>query len=142
MVVFCVDISGSMSAAVANSSNSRLECVKLAVQAQIQTLKQRSPSTRVAVVVFGSSVSVIVDNGRTLPVESTIQTSYEALITKGHTLAASCVDEVGTSGDMFVRKVFAHTPTSTASAQRCEQMFAWFVSTITRSIYMASGTCR
>eukprot|EP00041_Stephanoeca_diplocostata_P022556 m.539834 g.539834 ORF g.539834 m.539834 type:complete len:1135 (-) comp22093_c0_seq3:103-3507(-) len=105
MVVFCVDVSASMGAAVANCEHNRLECVKLAVQTQIRALQRCSPFTRVAVVVFGSSVSVVVDGGRMLNVESAIQSRYDALISKGRTIAASCTAAVETAGDMLFKKV-------------------------------------
>lgn len=71
-IIFCIDISGSMSQQqeYKGSSNkyikrpgfiTRLECVKFAIDEQLRKLIQDSPDVKVGFVLFGTSVTVLGD---------------------------------------------------------------------------------
>ena len=106
MVVFCVDISGSMSTTTAVPGGielyqlgrrdhvSRLDCIKAAIHAQLQEMQKSDPACVPVIILFGSSVTVIADNARSLPVESRIENDTEALIQKGRSFRGKCTHTV------------------------------------------------
>jgi hypothetical protein len=69
MVVFCVDISSSMSTRVRAGNGkqlSRLDCAKLSVQEQLNTLVKTNPSCIPVIITFGSTVTVHVDGEKSV----------------------------------------------------------------------------
>jgi hypothetical protein len=94
LVIFCIDISGSMSTRVPSKDTSndisltRLECVKKAVQAQIDELAKTQPSTVVVLVSFCEKVTVIGQNSQATEVFSSNLENYDYLLREGVSLGA------------------------------------------------------
>jgi len=111
MVIFCVDISASMSTATKledGTSVTRLQCVQAAVQTQLETLKN---SDSVAVVVtFGAEVSVYTDGGSRSVVARRAHEIEADLIAKGVELGLQCSDKVTDSIDRLLATVGALRP--------------------------------
>ena len=73
-LIFCIDISGSMDATVqtnkkmkygtSSKTATRLQCVKLAIDQQIQSLIKTNPAARVGFVTFENKVRVLGDGSR------------------------------------------------------------------------------
>jgi actin beta/gamma 1 len=112
MVVFCIDISGSMQARTNVSEGitlpsgqcvtqvTRLQCVQAAVHAQIDHLRRTQPSCVPVIITFGSSVTVIGghDGARatTMPQNNRLMDDMSALLDKGkNELGPRCVVPVG-----------------------------------------------
>lgn len=126
MVVFCIDISASMQASTEVKGGvtlptgeradyvSRLQCVKAAVHAQIDVLRNTCPDCVPVVVAFGSSVSVFGgQNGTravTLPT-GRLMSNVKGLVRKGEVeLGPCCTVPVGGSrgcADQLLAKVHA-----------------------------------
>ena len=117
-VIFCVDISGSMSmgltvpggivlreGAPPSSNVTRLDCMKLAVQAQIERLKKDEPLRRVTVITFGSQVTVYGDDARPLQVETRLHNDLGALCDKGSVMARSCTESIEAAAASLATRV-------------------------------------
>ena len=61
MLVFCVDVSGSMSSWTEVERVSRLRAAQAAVTQQLQTLAKDTPNRRVALLTFESAVCIYGD---------------------------------------------------------------------------------
>jgi len=124
MVVFCIDISASMQAAVdvgtgvtlptgeRTSHVSRLQCVKAAVHAQIDMLRRTCPACVPVIITFGSTVTVFGghDGSRGVALPSgRLMSDLDALELRGEKdLGPRCnVSVGGTFGcaDQLLRKV-------------------------------------
>lgn len=117
MVVFCIDISGSMATTshVAGGITlynkgltehvSRLDCIKAAVHAQINMLVTDHPDCIVTVITFGSSVSVLADGGRMLEVEKRYENDLDGLIQKGQQLSAKCTMPLRKAAQVLIAKL-------------------------------------
>jgi len=111
MVIFCVDISASMSIATKledGTTVTRLQCVQSAVKTQLETLKQ---ADSVAVVVtFGAEVSVYTDGGSRAVVARRAHEIEADLISKGVELGLQCSEKVTDSFDRLLATVGALKP--------------------------------
>lgn len=103
-IIFCVDISGSMSCAVSGGV-SRIDCMKHAVQGQLQELLKTSPHTNVMIITFGTAVTVIGDKGRSIPVESKIFNDYNGLVAKGRSMSAVFTQKLCDTAGALLKKV-------------------------------------
>jgi actin beta/gamma 1 len=113
MMLFCVDISGSMQSQVVVPSGgvtlptgekvstiTRLQCIKAAVHSQIESLRQTQPRCIPVVITFGSTVSVIGghDGSRETKIDASPRTmdNMDALIAKGRdVIGPRCTVPVG-----------------------------------------------
>jgi actin-related protein len=112
MVVFCIDISGSMQARTnvpegvtlpngqCVTQVTRLQCVQAAVHAQIDMLRQTQPHCIPVIITFGSAVTIIGghDGARatTMPQNNRLMDDMSALLAKGESeLGPRCVVPVG-----------------------------------------------
>jgi Mg-chelatase subunit ChlD len=98
MVVFCVDISGSMDTAVKGHSSTRLQCAKAAVHEQLKSLRQHSPTTVPVIVAFGSELTVFVDGGRQQSVTLSANGQTDTLLEQGRALAPRLTCQVSACG--------------------------------------------
>jgi len=92
MVVFCIDISASMSSTT--SAGSRLQCVQSAVLQQLDELHKQHPECVAVVITFGAEVCVYTDHGNSAKVARTIHEDPLALREKGEELSDSCSESV------------------------------------------------
>ena len=82
MIVFCLDVSGSMNTQIPVPSGvhlSRLECVKAAVSRQIQALVKQDPECKVALISFGSVVTIFGDSGAKKVIDTDLD-NYDSLV--------------------------------------------------------------
>lgn len=123
-VIFCVDISGSMSTSIAVpggvqlSKNggkvhrvTRLECMKAAVRGQLERLRKAEPNRRVTVITFGSEVTVYGDGARPLKIETKLHSNLGALHAKGKQLGSRCLDGAAAGAATLASKVETLTTT-------------------------------
>jgi len=97
MVIFCVDISASMSTSLqlaAGTTATRLQCVQGAVSAQLEGLRMQQPDCVAVVITFGMDVCVYTDGGHSSLVSRHVHLNEEALLAKGQELAAACKQPV------------------------------------------------
>jgi len=97
MVVFCIDISASMSSSLkleSGGSMTRLQCVQSAVAQQLETLQRQQPDCIVVVVTFGAEVCVYTDGGNRSLIGRRAHDSEEELLAKGHELGLFCTEQV------------------------------------------------
>jgi len=97
MVIFCVDISASMSTPLrleGGGSMSRLQCVQAAVAQQLEALQQRQPQCIPVIVTFGAEVCIYTDGGSRSLVARAAHDRLEDLIAKGEELGAHCSEQV------------------------------------------------
>jgi actin-related protein len=111
VVIFCVDISASMSMTMKledGTNVTRLQCVQAAVKTQLEALKE---SESVAVLVtFGAEVTVYTDGGKRSVVARRAHEIEADLIAKGVELGLECSEPVGTSIDRLLQIVGALKP--------------------------------
>jgi len=113
MVVFCVDMSGSMSTNVKTSDASkyfsRMQCVKMAVKSQIATLRDSQPDCVAVVIGFNSDVHIYGDGtSRVEQLTGRILSSTQMLVEKGDAIRNSlCRVGVGKSAGYLLDKVEA-----------------------------------
>lgn len=92
MIVFCLDVSGSMNTQIPVPSGvrlggegqlrtvvSRLECVKAAVSSQIRALIKQDPECKVALISFGSVVTLFGDSGAKKVIDTDLD-NYDSLV--------------------------------------------------------------
>lgn len=103
-VIFCVDVSGSMSS-YASGFQTKLACVKSAIVAQIQDMKAKSPNQKIVLITFGQDVKLHhLDNIFPLPYAS--NTTFEAALEFAFNLDASVIENsVRNAGDDIARTV-------------------------------------
>jgi hypothetical protein len=119
-VIFCVDISGSMSTNInvpggvqlepggaAVTRVSRLDCMKAAVRGQLERLRQHEPHRQVTIITFGSDVTVYADGARPLTVETKLHTNMKALVGKGARIGAQCVENAASGAKALSARVAA-----------------------------------
>merc|ERR1719356_151885 len=96
MVVFCVDISASMSTRVnvpGAESMTRLQCVQSAICQQLETLRQQQPECIPVVITFGMEVSVYTAGGSRSVIGRRAHDDVEELIARGTQLGALCSEK-------------------------------------------------
>merc|ERR1719310_1836580 len=97
MIIFCIDISASMSTQVKQEggpSMTRLQCVQAAVSQQLHALQQQQPDCVVVLVTFGAQVCVFTDSGNKSLISQRAHDNEADLIAKGVTLASECSEQV------------------------------------------------
>jgi actin beta/gamma 1 len=97
MIVFCIDISASMSTPVKQEggpSMTRLQCVQAAVSQQLLTLQQQQPECVVVLVTFGAQVCVFTDSGNKSLISQRAHDNEMDLIAKGVALGSECSEQV------------------------------------------------
>eukprot|EP00727_Mastigamoeba_balamuthi_P000800 m51a1_g10717 putative actin (1113) ;mRNA; r:219305-223208 len=103
MIVFCIDISGSMDSNVptkgasATTFTTRLACVKKAVLAQLEALHRTSPGTLAVVMPFASAVSFYRSDGQREAVPASAMNSMRSLVEYGERSRAHVTRDVGSS---------------------------------------------
>jgi actin len=107
MVLFCVDISGSMSVTqeINGKHVSRLDAMKQAILKQIDELHANEPSTVVSVITFGNHVTLYGSDGRQHVVDGTLFSNFDGLVQRGTLLAKMCDQPVGTNADSLKKCV-------------------------------------
>merc|ERR1719230_1027488 len=103
MIIFCVDISASMSTAVQRSVT-RLQCVQAAV------VQQRQPECIPVIVTFGAEVCVYTDGGNRSLISRRAHERLEDLLAKGEELGADCSEQVVDVGERLRTTVAALRP--------------------------------
>jgi len=102
MVIFCVDISASMSAQLAlegGGSATRLACVQAAIAQQLEDLQQRHPGCVAVLVTFGAQVCVYTDGGARSMVATHVHSDEASLSAKGRELSGACSEPVSAASD-------------------------------------------
>lgn len=113
MVIFCIDISASMSTSVkleGGSSATRLQCVQSAVAQQLKSLDKQQPDCKVIIVTFGAEVRIYTDGGNTSLIARRAHESESVLISKGEELADSCTESVEVAIDRLQSTVSGLRP--------------------------------
>lgn len=113
MVVFCVDISASMSTALqleGGGSKTRLQCVQAAVAQQLGALEQREPACVPVIVTFGAEVCVYTDGGNRSLVARLAHDRLEDLLAKGEALGSACSEPVAEVAERLRATVGALRP--------------------------------
>lgn len=98
-VIFCIDISGSMSNTSPSGGQmlkymksaenvSRLECVKIAVDEQLQKLVKNSPEVRVGFMLFGNGVTLVGDGTTEDYTFRSDLSDYNAIVAESRTLVS------------------------------------------------------
>jgi hypothetical protein len=90
LVLFLVDVSGSMGTTTEVSKGkyvSRLEAIKAAMRSQLQNL---DPETPVALLAFGSGVTLFGGDGRKHVIDSALFNNVDGLTRRGELLASVC----------------------------------------------------
>ena len=108
-VIFCIDISGSMDQGQSvgkklkymKSANyaTRLECVKLAIDSQIESMVAESPERRVGFVLFEDSVHILGDcsGGKPHIISGQTMNEYGQLLEHAHSLGDAITQPVKNS---------------------------------------------
>jgi hypothetical protein len=102
MVIFCVDISASMSTSLkleGGTTVTRLQCVQTAVSQQLAALRRNQPTCIAVIVTFGAEVCVYTDGGNRSLVARRAHDDVEALVAKGHDISLECSEKVGEVGE-------------------------------------------
>merc|ERR1719316_2263478 len=97
MVIFCIDISASMSTALkleGGRSMTRLQCVQAAVAQQLEALQRQQPDCIVVIVTFGAEVCVYTDGGNRSLIARRAHENEVDLLSKGQELASQCSEHV------------------------------------------------
>lgn len=113
MVIFCIDVSASMSTWVqlqGGATATRLQCVQAAVSAQLEVLRKKQPECVAVVITFGANVCVHIDGGHTSTVAWQAHEIEEDLLAKGQQLAASCVQPIAEAAERLNATVAALRP--------------------------------
>ena len=103
MVVFCMDVSGSMGATCKSSGGvggrgaTRLECMQQALIEQIGALEKQQPGCVVALVTFSSRVWIHTDGGKAIAAEPHELRSLQAAVATGAALREHVALPVGES---------------------------------------------
>jgi len=98
MVIFCVDISASMSTSLkleTGGSMTRLQCVQAAVSQQLVSLRKDMPECIVVIVSFGADVCVYTNGGNRSMIARKAHSSEADLVMKGKDLGSVCSEELG-----------------------------------------------
>jgi len=102
MVIFCVDISASMSNSLkleGGGSMTRLECVQKAVVGQLNTLHLEQPECIVVIVTFGAEVCVYTDGVTCAKISCMAHGSEVDLLAKGKELNLCCSAQIADSSN-------------------------------------------
>lgn len=97
MVIFCIDVSASMSTSLKlarGDSATRLTCVQSAVKQQLEQLNRDHPESMVVIMSFGAEVCVYTDGGDRSCIGRGIHHDEAALVAKGQALGASCTETI------------------------------------------------
>lgn len=97
MVIFCVDISASMSTKLkleGGGSMTRLECVQASVAQQLDVLRRQQPDCTVVIMTFGAEVSVYTDGGNRSLIARRAHDNEADLVAKGEQLGSLCSEQV------------------------------------------------
>jgi actin beta/gamma 1 len=97
MIVFCVDISASMSTPLkmeGGRSMTRLQCVQAAVSQQMEALQRQQPDCVVVIVSFGAEVCIYTDGGSRSLVARRAHSNEEDLLAKGKELGSQCSEKI------------------------------------------------
>jgi len=97
MVIFCIDISASMSTVLkfdGSSSMTRLQCVQTAVTQQLQALQRQQPDCIAVIVTFGAEVCVYTDIGSRSLIARRAHDNEADLIAKGQELGSQCSEKI------------------------------------------------
>jgi len=102
MIIFCIDISASMSTSMkleGGGSTTRLQCVQAAVAQQLETLQELHAECVAVVITFGAEVCVYTDGGNRSLVARRAHDNEADLLTKGAEVCLSCSETVGNAGE-------------------------------------------
>ncbi|EFA75947.1 type A von Willebrand factor domain-containing protein [Heterostelium album PN500] len=119
LVVFCIDVSGSMQRTYdvpqgvylhgsKTKSNyiSRLQCVQYGIEAQLETLEKDYPNRRIAIIAFNASVVVIGDGtGKPITIPSSDLYDTQKLIDAG--TKCTLDQPISKTRALLLKKVFA-----------------------------------
>eukprot|EP00930_Biecheleria_cincta_P052686 TRINITY_DN3797_c0_g1_i2.p1 TRINITY_DN3797_c0_g1~~TRINITY_DN3797_c0_g1_i2.p1 ORF type:complete len:1298 (+),score=257.87 TRINITY_DN3797_c0_g1_i2:313-3894(+) len=97
MIIFCVDISASMSTALkleGGRSMTRLQCVQTSVAQQLEVLRRQQPDCTVVIMTFGAEVSVYTDSGNRSLIARRAHDNEADLVAKGQELGSLCSEQV------------------------------------------------
>mmetsp|Transcript_133412 Transcript_133412/g.426492 ORF Transcript_133412/g.426492 Transcript_133412/m.426492 type:complete len:1270 (+) Transcript_133412:62-3871(+) len=101
MVIFCMDISASMSTSLkleGGGTATRLQCVQTAVAQQLEVMERELPDCVVVLITFGAEVCIYTDGGNRSLVSQRANSCEADLVAKGQELAESCSEMVGGVG--------------------------------------------
>lgn len=101
MIIFCIDISASMSTTMkleSGGSTTRLQCVQLAVVQQVERLQELHPDCIIVVITFGAEVSIYTDGGNRSIVARRAHENEADLLAKGMELGTVCSEAVRSTG--------------------------------------------
>jgi actin-related protein len=101
MVIFCVDISASMSTTMkidGAGSMTRLGSVQAAVASQLEVLERQEPQCIVVLVTFGAEVCIYTDGGNRSVVSRRAHDIEGDLVSKGQELGSECSEPVAEVG--------------------------------------------
>lgn len=123
LVIFCIDISGSMCTTtsiprghelvkikgVTGSYISRIQCMKAAIDMQIEDIFKSHPEKRVVLIAFNGSVSVIGDGTSTdiVSVPTTKYDDFGSLIAEGASIKMDTIKSIKESKNQLAEKLFA-----------------------------------
>jgi hypothetical protein len=113
MIIFCVDISASMSTSLkleSGGSMTRLQCVQAAVSQQLVTLQKDMPDCIVVIVSFGAEVCVYTDGGNRSLIARTAHSSEPDLLMKGKDLGSVCSEQLGNVAERLENTVASLKP--------------------------------
>jgi len=113
LVIFCIDISASMSTSLkleSGGSSTRLQCVQSAVMQQLAALQANHPECVAVIITFGAEVCVYTDNGGRSLVARQAHTREVDLVAKGQSVACSCTQAVCSAADRLQITVSALRP--------------------------------
>jgi hypothetical protein len=97
MMVFCVDISASMSTTLklkGGGSMTRLQCVQAAVTQQLEALRRQQPDCVVVLITFGMEVCTYTAGGSRALIARRAHDNEADLLAKGVELSSSCSEPV------------------------------------------------
>jgi hypothetical protein len=113
MIVFCIDISASMSTGLkleGGRSMTRLQCVQTAVTQQLETLQRLQPECVVVVVTFGAEVCIYTDRGDRSLIARRAHDSEADLLSKGQQLGSFCSEHVADVSERLEATVMGLKP--------------------------------
>jgi actin-related protein len=110
MVIFAIDVSGSMGTVCKSSSIgtsvTRLQCMQQAVREQLTALREQQPDCVIGLVTFSNEVRVFIDGGHgSLSISSSEMRSVSAAMTRGAALQSQMNAPVGTAARTLLSRV-------------------------------------
>jgi actin beta/gamma 1 len=113
MMIFCVDISASMSTTLKlgnGGSVTRLQCVQSAVAKQLEALQKQQPECAVVIITFGVEVCVYTDGGDRSLIARQAHNEVSDLLAKGQVLGSSCTEQIVNVADRLGNTVSGLKP--------------------------------